>query len=71
MIKLIDFVNAYLDECDWKDLTLIKFCLCALGLFVGLMIPKNKKKLLAVISIIAFAVSFIPLMLRFLKKRKC
>ena len=33
----------YLKQSDWKDLALIKICLFAMGVFVGLQIPKKFK----------------------------
>lgn len=47
MKKLFDLGNQYLKESDWKDLALIKFCLCAMGMIMGMQIPTKNKKILA------------------------
>ena len=29
------YADAYIKECDWKDMALIKICLFSLGVFIG------------------------------------
>lgn len=41
---LFSYANEYVKESDWKDLALVKFCLCATGVMIGLCIPKEKKE---------------------------
>ena len=43
MKKLFGYADAYIKESTWKDLALIKFCLAAIGLLIGLEIPQEKK----------------------------
>ncbi len=35
MNKLFELGNQYVKESDWKDLALVKFCLCAMGIIIG------------------------------------
>ena len=43
MKKLFQYANGYLQECDWKDIGLVKLCLCAVGVMIGLGIPENRR----------------------------
>ena len=36
MKRLFELGNQYVRECDWKDLALVKFCLCAVGIMIGI-----------------------------------
>lgn len=44
MKRLFELGNQYVRESDWKDLALVKFCLCAMGIMIGTQVPKNTKK---------------------------
>lgn len=66
MQKLLVYANTYIQKCNWKDLTLIKFCLCAIGVFIGLCIPQKKRKLPLILAAIVFIATYVPLMIKFL-----
>ena len=51
MKKLATFLNDYVLECDWKDMALIKTCVCAFGVMLGL------KKPIMIISSLIFLVT--------------
>lgn len=38
MNKLFEAANQYVKESDWKDLALVKLCLCAMGVIIGINI---------------------------------
>lgn len=65
MKKLFKCADQYLQESDWKDLALIKFCLCAIGIMIGLCVPKEKKKYPFLAAAAVFVVTYIPLMAKF------
>lgn len=65
MKKLFEYANQYLKESDWKDLVLIKSCLCAMGIILGLMVPKEKKKYIFIAAAWTFLITYIPLMAKF------
>lgn len=67
MKKLLACANQYVKESDWKDLALLKFCLCAVGIMIGLSIPKEKKKFPFLAAGSVFVVTYIPLMMKFVK----
>lgn len=48
MRYLFDLADQYIRECDWKDLALLKLCLCAMGILLGAgRAPARWKKPLA------------------------
>lgn len=64
---LFSCANQYVKEYDWKDFALVKLCLCAIGVMIGLAIPKKKKKMPLLIAAIVFIATYIPLMTKFLR----
>ena len=64
---LFSCANQYVKESDWKDFALVKLCLCAIGVMIGLAIPKKKKKMPLLIAAIVFIATYSPLMTTFLR----
>lgn len=64
--ELFEAANRYIKDCTWKDLTLVKVCLCAIGVLIGLMMPFRKKWIVAWIASLVFVGSYVPLMGKFL-----
>lgn len=67
MKKLFEIANLYLKESSWKDLTLVKFCLFAMGVLVGAQIPKRNRDEVSAAAAGVFAVTYVPLMLKLYK----
>ena len=67
MKKLLELGNRYAENSDWKDFALTKFCLCAMGILIGLKIPTNKKKTTAVISGGVFGITYVVFMSKVFK----
>lgn len=67
MKKLFEYADVYAQKCNWKDFALLKICLCALGIMIGLSIPKDKKKETFGVAGIVFTASYIPLTVKFIK----
>lgn len=65
MKKLFDCASVYIQHRDWKMLTLVKFCLCAIGLVLGLLIPEKYRKTVLISALAIFIVTYIPLMADF------
>lgn len=65
MNKLFEKANQYLQESDWQDLALVKFCLCAMGILLGLAVPEKQKKSAASAAAGVFGVTYILLMAKF------
>lgn len=66
MKKLFERADLYLHSWNWRDAAALKFCMCALGVLAGLMIPARRKKLAAVLAALVFAAAYVPLMVKFL-----
>ena len=62
MNRLFDAANRYLKDCTWKDIAILKVCLCALGVLIGLAVPMRKKKASAWVAALVFAAAYVPLM---------
>ncbi|MGN0160443.1 MAG: permease of phosphate ABC transporter [Lachnospiraceae bacterium] len=62
MKQLIELGNRYAKQSDWKDFALVKFCLCAIGIIIGLNIPKEDKKFAQGLSIVVFITTYVILM---------
>jgi hypothetical protein len=67
MKKLFEYANVYVQKCSWKDLALLKICLCALGIMIGLSIPKDRKKPSLIAAGAVFTISYMSLMAMFIK----
>lgn len=64
-MKLFDYADAYLRESDWKDLAMIKFCLFAMGLLMGMALPKKARLPAACVAMFVFVITYVPLILKF------
>ena len=67
MKRLFQFADEYVQESGWKDLALVKFCLCAIGVLIGLCAPKKHARPIAAAAGLVFLITYIPLMAKFLK----
>ena len=64
---LFDKADRYIRTMKWQDLSLLKVCLFSLGLIAaGSVERKRPRKLLRNIGCIGFALTYIPLMAKFL-----
>ena len=66
MHRLTDAANRYLKDCTWKDIAILKFCLLALGVMLGIAVPARKKKASAWAASLVFVATYVPLMSKFL-----
>lgn len=64
-MKLFDYANEYNNSSDWKDIALLKFCLFALGIIIGLYVPENKKRPVLIGVAVVFFATYISLMVKF------
>lgn len=62
MSKLIELGNRYAKNSDWKDFALVKFCLCALGVLIGVSIPKKNKKITQAVAGTVYGATLFVLM---------
>ena len=66
MNKLTEAGDQYLKSCTWKDMALLKFCVGAIGVLIGLALPRKKKKTAAWVASLVLVATYIPLMAKFL-----
>ena len=66
MKKLFSAADAYIAKMNWKDLALVKLCLCAAGVMLGLAAPKKLQKWAALGAVAVFVATYLPIMLKFL-----
>ena len=66
MKKLLSAADAYIAKMNWKDMALVKLCLCAVGILLGLAAPKKARKWAALGAGLVFVATYLPLMLKFL-----
>lgn len=66
MEKLFHVVEEYIRGMKWQDIALLKICLCAAGIVIGLTAPKRWRKGLLILASAAFVVTYIPLMAKFI-----
>lgn len=57
--------DAYLRQCDWRDLALVKFCLFSMGVIAGIALPPKAKKPAIVTAAAVFVATYIPLMVKY------
>lgn len=65
MDKLFLVADRYIKKSDWRDLALIKFCLCAIGIIIGISLPAKHRKPVVFGAMLVFIATYIPLMLKF------
>lgn len=58
---LIEKGNQYVQESDWKTMALLKLCLCAMGVMIGLKIPKKKMRAAGCTAFVVFLTCYVPL----------
>ena len=64
MEKLFRVAEEYIKGMKWQDMALLKFCLCALGIVIGISLPKKWKKGVLIGAAVVFIVTYIPLIIK-------
>ena len=67
MKKLFDAANRYIETSDWKIIAVLKFCLIALGMLLGMAIRKEHRRPVFFAALAVFLATYIPLMGKFCK----
>ena len=65
VMKLFTYADQYLKQSSWKDLALVKFCLCAMGVLIGLAVPRSRRRQFAFGAAVVFLTTYLPLMSKF------
>ncbi|NCB42640.1 MAG: permease of phosphate ABC transporter [Clostridia bacterium] len=56
----------YAKQSTWMDFALIKTCLCALGVMIGISVPKESRKPVLGVAAVTYAVTYVAIMSKFL-----
>ena len=67
MKKLFETADRYIETSDWKIIAVLKFCLIALGMMIGMLIGPAKKKPVFLGALAVFFAAYIPLMVKFFR----
>lgn len=67
MKKLFCYADKYVEQSSWKDFALVKLCLFAMGIMVGIRIPDKNKRAAGWIAYFVFLATYLPLMSKFLR----
>ena len=62
MRKLFEIGDRYAAQSGWEDFALVKLCLCAMGVLIGLCVKPRHKKAAALSAMPVFAVTYVFLM---------
>ena len=66
MKQILDCADRYIHSRNWSMVAMLKFCLCAMGVLLGLSIPGKHKKAAKAGAVGVFLATYIPLMADFL-----
>jgi hypothetical protein len=64
--NIMDATDYYAKQSKWTDFALLKICLAAVGVIIGLSIPNQKRKSVFWGSAIVYTATGIPLIMKFL-----
>ena len=60
MKQLFYYADKYIQQSTWKDFALLKFCLFAMGVLVGIHIPQKNRKPVGIAAVAVFAATYSP-----------
>lgn len=63
---LMQRADRYAAQSTWKDFALVKFCLCAIGVLIGLSVPPRRRKEAGILAALVFLPTYVLLMKDFL-----
>lgn len=67
MKRLLEIAHDYLDEMGVCDVAVLKICLLALGIILGIKLPKKWRKPALITAAIIFAATYIPMICKLVK----
>ena len=56
----------YAKQSGWMDFALIKTCLCALGVMIGISVPPKSRKPVFGLAAVTYALTYVAIMAKFL-----
>jgi H+/Cl- antiporter ClcA len=70
MKKVFAAADRYIETSNWKTIAVLKFCLLALGIIIGMQVRKEHRKRVLGAAGIVFILTYIPLMAKFFRTLK-
>ena len=67
MKKLFEVADRYLETSDWKIIAILKFCLIALGIMIGMLIKPEHRRPVFLGALGVFFASYVPLIAKFFR----
>ena len=67
MKKLFELGNQYVKESSWKELALVKLCLCAMGIVIGGQVAPKYRRIVTGAAAGVFILTYIPQMIKFFR----
>lgn len=67
MKNLFKYADEYVRQSDGKDMGLLKICLAALGIMIGVCIPKKNKKPALITAGLVFVGTAVPQLVKFFR----
>ncbi len=65
--KLLNYVTKYVEQSDWKMMALLKVCMCAFGIMLGVNMSKKSRPIVCTLAGLVFLLTLIPLLVRFFR----
>ena len=65
MKKIFDCADCYIVTAGWKMVAVLKFCLCSLGILLGLSVADKGKKATKGVAWLVFLGTYVALMVDF------
>ncbi|WP_324822757.1 hypothetical protein [Sinanaerobacter sp. ZZT-01] len=66
MKNLFSYGDTFMQQSDWRDISLLKLCLFSLGILFGVKLPHKAKKPATAVSLTVFIATYVPLMFKLL-----
>ncbi len=66
MKELFRYANAYIRKLHWEDFALFKICLLALGVLLGLALPKRIRRPVGFVAVVLVMLTYVPAIGKFL-----
>ncbi|QHI72866.1 permease of phosphate ABC transporter [Aminipila terrae] len=64
MKDLLSYADRYIKRANWKDMALMKVCLCSMGVVIGASLSDKAKKPVKCGAKFLFVVTYVPLMIK-------
>ena len=64
--RALEASDEYAKQSTWADFALIKTCLCALGVMIGLSVPKHHRKAVFAGAVVVYTATWLCIMKKFL-----